>query len=68
MLMKFDGLALHASRSSLQPPILDWLDLHGECHPGRLGNLGGDPGFTLHTDDEVGKVLAIDRQNAGPPK
>jgi hypothetical protein len=64
MLMKHDGRSLHANA-----PIVEWLDSHGRCHPERLSaDLGGNPGFTLHMDSEVGAALAYDRQNAGPPE
>ncbi len=33
--------------------ILDWLDGHADCHPRRWSpSLAGDPGFTLHTEDD----------------
>jgi hypothetical protein len=48
--------------------ILDWLDAHGLCHPNLYNNdLGGNPGFTLHTEDDVGGALSFDKQNADPP-
>ena len=49
--------------------ILDWLDDHRVCHPHRFdSDLQGDPGFTLHTDDDLGidGCLLPSKQNALP--
>ena len=38
--------------------ILEWLDKHARCHPHSWDNdLNGDPGFTLHTEQEIGTAL-----------
>ena len=46
--------------------ILEWIDSHASCHSRRYRfDLNGDPGFTLHTEDD--EILAFEKQNAGPP-
>ena len=48
--------------------ILEWIDCHCGCHPRAFASdLGGVPGFSLYTDDAVGKELDSDRANALPP-
>ncbi|MFA6204560.1 MAG: hypothetical protein WC710_15385 [Gallionella sp.] len=59
--MSYNGQELSANAE-----IVEWLNLHGRCHPQAGVDLAGEPGFTLHTDDEVGEKLSHDRQNAGP--
>ena len=47
--------------------ILEWLDEHGACHPHAFStDLHGATGFSLYTDDAVGKELPIDKQNKVP--
>ena len=47
--------------------ILEWLDEHGDHHPKLYENdLGGYPGFSLYTDDDIGGVLDPEKQNAKP--
>jgi hypothetical protein len=34
--------------------VLEWLSSHGKCHPNKDQiDLGGNPGFTLHTEDSI---------------
>ena len=48
--------------------ILPWIDAHGPCHAHLYcNNLGGDPGFTLFTDDDIGLSLEPELQNTMPP-
>ena len=47
--------------------ILEWLDTHAVCNS-FVVNLGGDPGFTLHTEEDLGIALDWERQNARPPE
>lgn len=64
MLLSYNGTSLRPTDSE----ILDWLSDHGECHPNLYSpHLNGDPGFSLHTDDDVGFELAFNGQNASPP-
>ncbi len=48
--------------------ILEWLDTHGHCHPNDYaGNLGDNPGFTLHTENAFDDgTLSMDKQNMTP--
>lgn len=64
MLAAFDGLRLHAD-----PAVLDWINEHGTdmCRPDFSGDLCGNPGFSLHTDDDIAGALDLDRQGK-PPK
>lgn len=49
--------------------ILEWLDAHSICHPQRYdSDLKGDPGYTLHTEDDLWDVLTPDKKNALPPE
>ncbi len=42
--------------------ILEWLDSHAECHPNfEESDLGGSPGFSLHT--EGSPSLKPEKQN-----
>lgn len=61
MLLTHSGAGLHVTDKD----ILGWLENHGGCHPRAFSaDLDGDPGFSLHTDDDVGGELSFDRQNA----
>lgn len=47
--------------------ILDWLDSHAECHPRcYAGDLDGDPGFELHTEDAIGEALLWENRQQTP--
>lgn len=60
MLMKHNGAGLATADNG----ILEWLDSHGACHKNAFAvDLNGDPGFTLHTDDDVGKSLDVNLAN-----
>jgi hypothetical protein len=51
--------------------ILGWLEKHAACHPHRYEmDLKGDPGFTLHTEDDllIDGCLLPSKQNALPPE
>ncbi len=51
--------------------ILEWLDSHSRCHPSSKAfhpNLDGNPGFSLHTEDDLGKDLSFELQNSSPRK
>lgn len=62
MLLKFfptDGLTTRDNG------ILEWLDAHRRCHPlSYAGGLEGDPGYTLHTEDD--ETLDFAKQNMTP--
>ena len=47
--------------------ILEWLDTHAFCNPEVYGpDLGNNPGFTLHTENDLmdGITLKKDKQNS----
>ncbi len=48
--------------------ILSWLDNHQECHRNYTIDLGGNPGYSLHTEDELydGGDLDPKKQNYVP--
>ncbi len=61
--MSHCGAGLHPSDHD----PMGWLARHGGCHPRAFSvDLGGNPGFTLHTDDDVGGVLEPKKINALP--
>lgn len=66
MLLKFFSSSGATHRDN---GVLDWLDAHAECHPNRHNfNLGGDPGFTIHTEEDLVEGGALDwgKQNFVP--
>lgn len=49
--------------------VTEWLDKHALCHPGAFNaDLGGDPGYTLHTENDIGRELDCDKQNHVPSR
>ena len=63
MLLSHNGAGLTTADNG----ILKWLDAHGGCHPHAFDvGLEGNPGFTLHTDDDVGRELEFDKANTVP--
>ena len=65
MLLKFFPTSGLTTRDN---DILEWLDTHARCHPRSYnGNLGGDPGYTLHTEDSLENGgLDYSKQNRTP--
>ena len=45
--------------------ILEWLNKHSVCREYQ-GDLGKDPGFTLHTEADCGSALDMEKQNYTP--